>query len=137
MHETGKGVFFTPAKFNTGEGIEETSIITATGPYVVEWNLQKLLRGAKAPYKIRRYTDEVKADDFQYGTNKNIIMALPHEVNMVDNKTLRRPTRDSIVGEITPGGRRSASARVSSGRIGGRDSGRYKLGKDDVVNSPY
>ncbi len=137
VHETGKGVFFTPAKFNTGEGIEETSIITATGPYVVEWNLQKLLRGAKAPYKIRRYTDEVKADDFQYGTNKNIIMALPHEVNMVDNKTLRRPTRDSIVGEITPGGRRSASARVSSGRIGGRDSGRYKLGKDDVVNSPY
>ena len=31
-HETGSAVSFTPAKFNTGEGIEETSIITATRP---------------------------------------------------------------------------------------------------------
>jgi len=136
-HETGKGVSFTPAKFNTGAGAEETSIITATGPYVIEWNLKNVLKGAKSPYLIKRYTDEVKADDFKYGTDKNIIMALPHEVNMVNNKSLRRPTRESIAGEFTPGGRRSGSARLSSGRIGGRDSGRYKLGKDDVVNSPY
>jgi len=135
-HETGKGISFTPAKFNTGEGAEETSIISATGPYVIEWNLKKVLRGSKAPYMIKRYTDEVKADDFQYGTDKNIIMALPHEVNMVDNKALKKPTRESIAGAILAG-RRSASARASSGRIGNRDSGRYKLGKDDVVNAPY
>ncbi len=130
-HETGKGVSFTPAKFNTGEGAEETSIITATGPYVIEWGLKKVLRGSKAPYMIKRYRDDVKADDFQYGTDKNIIMALPHEVNMVDNRSLKRPTRQSIAG--------AAVQRRSGGgsRISGVNSGRYKLGKDDIVNSPY
>lgn len=135
-YETGKGVSFTPAKFNTGAGAEETSIITATGPYVIEWNMKKLLKGTKEPYLIKRYTDEVKADDFKFGTDKNIIMALPHEVNMVDNKTLKRPTRESIAGDFLTPGRRSGG-RLSSGRIGNHDSGRYKLGKDDVVNSPY
>ncbi|CAK7214040.1 Vacuolar import and degradation protein 27 [Sporothrix curviconia] len=138
-HETGKGVTFTPAKFNTGEGAEETSIITATGPYVIEWSLKKVLRGSKAPYMIKRYRDDVKADEFQYGTDKNIIMALPHEVNMVDNKTLKRPTRESIAGAVLRGssGGGSGGRRSGGGRISSANAGRYKLGKDDVVNSPY
>lgn len=129
-HETGKGVSMTPAKFNTGSGQEETQIITATGPYVVEWSLKKVLAGSKEPYKIRRYSDDVKADDFKYGSDRNIIMALPHEVNMVSNKSLKRPTRESIAGDaiLSLGG-----GRRSSARIGTRASGRYKLGKDDIV----
>ncbi|KAK1753182.1 hypothetical protein QBC47DRAFT_387961 [Echria macrotheca] len=126
-YETGKGVNFTPAKFNTGAGSEETSIITATGPYIIEWSLKKVLSGRKAPYLIKRYTDDVKADDFKFGTDKNVIVALPNEVNMVDKARLRKPTRESIAGDL------SAAARRSSGRIGTRDSGRYKLGREDVV----
>jgi hypothetical protein len=84
---------------------------------------------------IKRYSDEVKADDFKYGTDKNVIVALPHEVNMVDHARLKRPTRASIAGEVA--GRLSSGGRRSSGRIGTRESGRYKLGKDDVVASPY
>ena len=126
-YETGKGVHFTPAKFNTGAGLEETSIITATGPYIIEWSLKKLLGGKKAPYLIKRYTDDVKADDFKFGSDKNVIVALPHEVNMVDRARLKKPTRQSIAGDFGIGARRS------SGRIGTPSSGRYKLGKDDVV----
>lgn len=136
-HETGKGVAFTPAKFNTGEGTEETSIITATGPYVIEWSLKKVLRGSKGPYMIKRYRDDVKADEFQYGNDKNIIMALPHEVNMVDNRTLKRPTRESIAGAVLRGSNSGGGRRTASNRISSANSGRYKLGKDDVVNSPY
>lgn len=131
-HETGKPVSFTPAKFNAGEGAEETSIITATGPYIVEWNLKKLLRGVKAPYKIKRYQDEVKADDFKFGSDKNVIVALPNEVNMVAKQSLRKATRESIMGDL-----RLSGGRRSSGRIGNNQSGRYKLGRDDIVNSPY
>jgi hypothetical protein len=130
-HETGKGVSFTQAKFNTGSGIEETSIITATGPYIIEWNLKKVLSGRKAPYLIKRYTDDVKADDFQFGTDKNVIVALPHEVNMVDRARLKRPTRESIAGDFLN------AARRGSGRIGTPSSGRYKLGRDDVVKEAY
>ena len=126
-HETGKGVNFTPARFNTGQDAEETSIITASGPYIIEWNLKKVLKGAKAPYMIKRYTDEVKADDFKFGTDKNVIVALPNEVNMVGKKSLKRPTRESIAGNF----QRLSTPRKS---VGGS---RFKLGRDDVVDSPY
>ncbi|KAL2118871.1 hypothetical protein VTJ04DRAFT_5830 [Mycothermus thermophilus] len=125
-YETGKGVSFTPAKFNTGEGTTETSIITASGPYIIEWSLKKVLAGRKAPYLIKRYTDDVKADDFKFGTDKNVIVALPHEVNMVSHTRLKRPTRESIAGEF---------ARRGSGRIG--TPGRYKLGREDVVKEAF
>ncbi|KAL0939725.1 vid27 family protein [Colletotrichum truncatum] len=133
-HETGKPVSFTPARFNTGTGAEETSIITATGPYIVEWNLKKVLRGAKAPYLIKRYAEEVKADDFKYGSDKNVIVALPNEVNMIGKQGLKRPTRESIAG---PGWARLSMGRRDSGRIGTPQSGRYKLGKEDIVASPF
>jgi len=121
-YETGKGVSFTPAKFNTGEGAEETSIITASGPYIIEWSLKKVLAGKKAPYLIKRYTDDVKADDFKFGTDKNVIVALPHEVNMVSHARLKRPTRESIAGDF---GRRT-SARYAT-------PGRSRLGRGDIV----
>lgn len=132
-YETGKPVTFTPARFNVGQSLEETSIITATGPYIIDWNLKKVLRGAKAPYTIKRYSDEVKADDFKFGTDQNVIVALPNEVNMVAKKQLKRPTRDSIAGF----GAQLSTPRRSSGRIGTRESSRYKLGKEDVVASPF
>lgn len=132
-HETGRPITFTQAKFNTGEGAEETSIITATGPYIIEWNLKRVLRGSKAPYKIKRYDQEVMADDFKFGSDKNVIVALPNEVNMVAKQSFKKPTRESIVGDP----RLFGAGRRSSAKIGTRESGRYKLGKDDIVESPY
>ncbi len=133
-YETGKPVTFTPARFNTVQsGSEETSIITATGPYIVDWNMRKVLRGAKAPYIIKRYTEDVKADDFKFGSDQNVIVALPNEVNMVGKQALKRPTRESIAGNF----QRLSTPRRSSGRIGTRESGRYKLGRDEIVDSPY
>ncbi|KAI3325501.1 VID27-domain-containing protein [Xylariaceae sp. AK1471] len=132
-HETGKGVSFTPGRFNTSQSGDESSIITATGPYIVDWNLKKVLRGAKAPYIIKRYTEDVKADDFKFGSDQNVIVALPNEVTMVGKNKLSRPTRESIAGDF----QRLGTPRRSSGRVSTRQSGRYKLGKDDVVNSPF
>ncbi|ROW03863.1 hypothetical protein VPNG_07274 [Cytospora leucostoma] len=122
-YETGKGVSFTPAKFNAGQNSEETSIITATGPYVIEWNLKRVLGGKKAPYMIKRYADTVKADDFRFGSDKNVIYALPNEVNMLQKEKLKRPTRESIAGP---------SAYSTP-----RKSGTSRLRKSDIVNSPY
>ncbi|KAI1773110.1 VID27-domain-containing protein [Hypoxylon cercidicola] len=133
-HETGKGVSFTPARFNTVKDGEETSIITATGPYIIDWNLAKVLRGSRAPYIIKRYEDTVKADDFKFGTDQNVIVTLPNWVNMVGKQSLKKPTRESIAGDFQ---RLPGTPRRSSGRIGTRESGRYKLGRDEVVNSPY
>jgi hypothetical protein len=133
QHETKAPLSFTTARFNTGEGTEETSIITATGPFIVTWTLKKFLKGDKNPYSIKRYTEEIKADNFVYGSDKNVIVALPNYVSTVMKHELKKPSRQSIMTPVKlTGGRRS-----DGGRIGNRESARYKLGKEDVVNSPY
>lgn len=134
QHETKMPLSFTTAHFNTGvgEGIKETSIITATGPFIVTWNMRKVIAGRKDPYTIKRYAEEVKADNFQFGSDRNVIVALPNEVNMVEKQSFKKPTRESIA---TP--MRMGSSRPSGGRIGNKNSARYKLGRDDIVNSPY
>ncbi|KAL2072445.1 hypothetical protein VTL71DRAFT_11788 [Oculimacula yallundae] len=137
QHETGAALSFTTARFNTGEGLSETSIITATGPFIVTWNMKKVLRGVKDPYSIKRYAEEVKADNFKYGSDKNVIVALPNEVNMVAKQSFKKPTRESIATPVRIGGGSFGGRRSDAGRVGTRESGRYKLGKDDVVDSPY
>lgn len=126
QHETKSPLSFTPARFNTGLDDKETSIITATGPFIITWNMKKVMAGRKDPYTIKRYAEEVMADDFKYGSDKNVIVALPNEVNMVAKQSFKKPTRDSIA---TP-------ARVGGG---GRNSGRLssRLGREEIVNSPY
>lgn len=134
QHETKAPLSFTTAHFNTGEGKDETSIITATGPFIVTWTLKKFLRGDKNPYSIKRYTEEVKADNFMFGSDKDVIVALPNYVSTVLKEELRKPSRQSIMTPVRLG---AAGRRSEGGRIGNRESGRYKLGRDDVVNSPY
>ena len=122
QHETKTALSFTPARFNTGVDDKETSIITATGPFIITWNMKKVLANRKDPYTIKRYEEEVKADDFKYGTDKNVIVALPNEVNMVAKQSFKKPTRESI------------AAKGESPR---RSSARRRLGRGEVVNSPY
>jgi len=130
QHETKAALSFTPARFNTGVDDKETSIVTATGPFIITWNMKKVLAGRKDPYTIKRYAEEVMADDFKYGSDKNVIVALPNEVNMVAKQSFKKPTRESIA---TP-------ARIGSGLGGGRRSSARqsgRLGRDEIVNSPY
>ncbi|KAB8220538.1 VID27 cytoplasmic protein-domain-containing protein [Aspergillus novoparasiticus] len=124
QHETKKPLAFTPARFNTGVDSQETSIITATGPFIITWSMKKVLAGRKDPYTIKRYSEEVMADNFRFGSDKNVIVALPNEVNMVAKRALQKPTRESIAGPPVTPSRRST-------RWGSR------LGRDDIVNSPY
>lgn len=126
MQETkGQPISFTPARFNTGVDKDETTIVSATGPFVVTWSLKKVLANQKEPYSIKRYSEEVKADNFRFGSDKNLIIALPNEVDMVAKRALKRPTRESIAGEGLRTPRRSGVGRTSG------------LRKSEVVNSPY
>ncbi|WPH00388.1 VID27-domain-containing protein [Acrodontium crateriforme] len=121
QHETKAALSFTTARFNTGEGKDETTIITATGPFVITWSMKKVLAGRKDPYSIKRYSEEVKADNFRFGSDKDIVVALPNEVDMVARRALMRPTRESIMAPATP---------KRKGR------GSY-LSRNEIVNSPY
>ncbi|ORY42614.1 VID27-domain-containing protein [Rhizoclosmatium globosum] len=95
----GGDVSFTPARFNTsngedGEGqFEETSIITSTGPYVVTWNFRRVKSGKLNDYTIKQYGSEIVADNFKFGQDKNILVALPEDVCMTSRKSLQTPTK--------------------------------------------
>ncbi|KAJ5197950.1 uncharacterized protein N7498_007067 [Penicillium cinerascens] len=123
QHETKQPLSFTQARFNTGVDSEETSIITSTGPFIITWSMKKVLAGRKDPYTIKRYEENVMADNFRFNSDKNVIVALPNEVNMVAKRSFQKPTRESIAGPVTP-------ARKSGGRWS-------NLRKEDIVNSPY
>ncbi|KAL5120927.1 Vacuolar import and degradation protein 27 [Pleosporales sp. CAS-2024a] len=125
QHETKAPISFTTARFNTGLDDKETTIITATGPFIVTWSMKKILANRKDPYNIKRYAEEVKADNFKFGSDKNLIVALPNEVDMVARRALQKPTRESIATPSRVGANRRSGAR-----------GSY-LGRNDIVNSPY
>ncbi|KAJ5769285.1 hypothetical protein N7520_003844 [Penicillium odoratum] len=124
QHETKQGLSFTTARFNTGVDKQETSIITATGPFIITWSLKKIIAGRKDPYTIKRYGEDVMADNFRFDSDKNVIVALPNEVNMVAKRSFQKVTRESIAGPVTP-------SRARGGRFSSH------LGRNDIVNSPY
>lgn len=85
------------AHFNTGIDTKEQSIVTSSGPYVITWSMRKVLQDKGTPYLIKRYNENVTAENFVYGTDKNVIIALEDDVGMVARRTFRKPTRESLV----------------------------------------
>lgn len=114
--EVKKPLSFTKAYFNSGINAKEHMIVTSSGPYVVTWSLNKILRGDREPYLIKRYSSNVTADNFAFGTDKNVIISLEDDVGMVNRRTFRKPTRQSLA---TP------AKRVQA------------LSRNSIVNSPY
>ncbi|KAG7449137.1 VID27-domain-containing protein [Guyanagaster necrorhizus] len=107
-------VSFTPARFNQGEGQSENAIVTSTGQYIVAWDFSKVKKGMLDRYEIKKYEDLVVQDNFKFGDDKEIIVALQNNVLAVNKKSLRKPTRYSLSGQV-------ASAR----------------GHSNIVNAPY
>ncbi|KAK6202557.1 VID27 cytoplasmic protein-domain-containing protein [Scheffersomyces amazonensis] len=95
----GKPLSFTQARFNAGLNSKETSIVTSSGPYVISWSLRKVLSGAEEPYTIKKYKQTIIADNFKFGSNSDVIIALQDDVAMTNrqrldhaNKVLKRTT---------------------------------------------
>lgn len=47
-------------------------------------------------YTLRRFSDNIVADQFRFGGDREIIVTLPDDVFVEDKKQLVKPTRDSI-----------------------------------------
>ncbi|PRT56269.1 Vacuolar import and degradation protein 27 [Wickerhamiella sorbophila] len=97
FQNTREPISFTPAHFNSGFGVEEQSIVTSTGPYVVTWSLPKVLKNDPSPYLIKRYDSNVTANNFMFGTDKRLIVTLADDVGMLSKSALREPNRDTLL----------------------------------------
>jgi len=109
-------ISFAPARFNRTEGQEENAIVTGTGQYVIAWDFAKVKKGQLDKYEIKKYEDIVVQDNFKFGDDKEIIVALQNNVLAINKKNLKRPTRHSL-------------APITSG------SG--SKSKSNIVNTPY
>ncbi|KAG9040208.1 hypothetical protein FRB95_000137 [Tulasnella sp. JGI-2019a] len=89
---------FTTARFNTGPGLDETTIITSSGQYIVAWDFLKVKKGILDKYEIRKYQDPVVQDDFRFANDEDIVVALKQNVLMANKKELKKPTRKSLGG---------------------------------------
>ncbi|KAF8591590.1 VID27-domain-containing protein [Ramaria rubella] len=107
----GGKVSFTPARFNSTEGQEENLIVTGNGQFVIAWDFNKVKRGKLDKYDIQWYPKRVVQDDFKFGADKDIIVALEDNILSTNKKQLKPATRKSLA---TP----TAS-------------------KSDIVNSPF
>lgn len=108
-NETGKNISFTKAHFNTGLTTKESTIVTSTGPYVITWSLKQILTKPKVkkgtnpisstdiPYRIERYNQNVMADNFKFGSNADVILALKDDVTMTNKKEFKRPSKNFFV----------------------------------------
>ncbi|BGP18906.1 Vacuolar import and degradation protein 27 [Rhodosporidiobolus nylandii] len=97
----GEGVSFTPAKFNAAlTGEPERTIVTSTGPFIVAWNFRQVKSGNTANYTLRRFSEDVVADNFKFGGDREIIVTLPENVFVEEKKKLKAPTRDSIANVV-------------------------------------
>ena len=102
----GNKVSFTPAHFNcdvesSGDDLKDRSIVTSTGPFVIIWSLDKVVRlGKLFDYQIRKYSDNVVADNFRFiGQDDSILVTLPHHVTVVDKDSLMKPTPRAFMRE--------------------------------------
>ena len=60
-------------RFNTGEGQQESAIVTSTGEFVVAWDFAKVKKGLLDKYDIKKYEDHVVQDNFKFGDDKEIV----------------------------------------------------------------
>ncbi|CCC71039.1 hypothetical protein NCAS_0G01520 [Naumovozyma castellii] len=97
VNYTQKPISFTRAHFNIGVGKQEDTILSSTGPYAVSWSLEKILAGFRKPYKMKRYKSNIIEDNFEFGTNKKIIVALENDVSSSKTKSFKRPNKDVIM----------------------------------------
>ncbi|CAI4051309.1 hypothetical protein SUVZ_14G1190 [Saccharomyces uvarum] len=97
---TKKPISFTKASFNTGIGQREQSIVTSTGPYAISWSLKAILEqdgSRNYPYRIRRYNGDVVADNFEFGSDKKVIVALKDDVSLSKVKSFKQPSKGVLM----------------------------------------
>lgn len=84
-------------RFNAGLDSVERTIVTSTGPYIgalsvapardagltrellptVAWNFRHVKQGNTSNYTLRRFSENVVADQFRFGGDREIIVTLP------------------------------------------------------------
>lgn len=91
---TKQAIKFTKAYFNTGINKKEQTIVTSTGPFAITWSLKKIVKGDKTPYLIKKYNSPIMEDNFRYGSDRKVILALKDNVTMARKNKFKEPSKE-------------------------------------------
>jgi hypothetical protein len=76
-------VNFTPAKFNNGDTVHESSIVTSTGRFLITWNFEKVKKGhLRGGYKLKVLPARAVDGQFQYNHEDKVLVTLPQAVTV-------------------------------------------------------
>jgi hypothetical protein len=78
---------FTPARFNVSKNNQETNIITSLGDYVINWNFNKIKKGIRDDYKIKRVNQFILDNQFKYDKNQ-VVLTMENKVRIQNQKQL-------------------------------------------------
>ncbi|QLL32531.1 hypothetical protein HG536_0D00530 [Torulaspora globosa] len=98
---TRKPIKFTKAYFNTGVGKEEQTIVTSTGQFAVSWSLKKIIKGDNKSYVMKRYEADVIEDNFEFGTDRKVIVALKDDVSVSKIKSFKTPDKQVMAPNLS------------------------------------
>ena len=80
---------FTPAKFNNGDHVSETSIVSSTGDFLITWNFNYVKRGVLNKYKIKKLPNYVVNNQFQFNHDEKVLVTLPKTITVETRKKRR------------------------------------------------
>ncbi|CCF56216.1 hypothetical protein KAFR_0A07820 [Kazachstania africana CBS 2517] len=92
-----RSIKFTKAYFNTGVGQKEEMILTSNGPFAISWSLSKILANEQNPYTVKRYNSDIIEDNFEFGTDKKVIVALKDDVSLSKIKSFKHPSKSVLI----------------------------------------
>ncbi|KNZ56011.1 hypothetical protein VP01_251g3 [Puccinia sorghi] len=106
---------FKGAKFNRGDGNVEKNIVTSIGPYIITFDLKSILNN-RTKYTVKRYQENVVADNFRWNHDKDIVVTLESDVILEKRTRLSKPTRESIIGSVDVNQSPAARRTIRTGR---------------------
>lgn len=77
---------FTPARFNNGDNINETSVVSSTGDFLLTWNFNYVKRGILNKYKIKKLPQYAVDNQFQYNHDEKVLVTLPKAIAVETRK---------------------------------------------------
>ncbi|QLQ79406.1 hypothetical protein HG537_0C00530 [Torulaspora globosa] len=98
---TKKPIKFTKAYFNTGLGKTEQTIVTSTGQFAISWSLKKIMKGDNKSYIMKRYEADVIEDNFEFGTDRKVIVALKDDVSVSKIKSFKTPDKQVMAPNLS------------------------------------
>ena len=106
-------------------------------PLLTIGDFKRVKQGKLDEYSIKKYQSNVVADEFKYGSDKNVVVALEHNVLMVNKKDLLKVTTGWVLVAVCIEADFSVFLFSQPTRASLSTPMKKLRSQNNIVNSPY